>query len=174
MATERYFVGPNLLGDMRETIARVQGTPDVESGGHLPFRLTQMPQPSEGTDGFHLATFTGAWSINSSKIVTLYNAISTAETLSVTNVLIPVPQLSDTTNAATICAIANDRGTWCLVNVVHTDANVLTSVTLQPTRLEFGRNRLVSINTTIATTAISITECDNEAASAEQLNWFLG
>ena len=144
MATERYFVGPNLLGDIRETIARVQGTPDVESGGHLPYRLTQMPQPSEG-DGLHLATFTGAWSTATSKTVTPYNAISTAETLSVTNVLIPVPQLSDTTNAATICAIANDRGTWCLVNVVHADSDVLARVTLQPDRLEFNRRRLVSI-----------------------------
>ena len=174
MATERYFVGPNLLGDIRETIARVQGTPDVESGGHLPFRLTQMPQPSEGTDGFHLATFTGAWSINTSKTVTLYNAISTAETLSVTNVLIPVPQLSDTTNAATICAIANDRGTWCLVNVVHTDADVLISATLEPTRLEFGRNKIASINSTIATAGISITSCPAAAATSEQLNWFFG
>jgi hypothetical protein len=172
MATERYFVGPNLLGDMRETIQRVAGMPTVEGGSLLPGIVTPMMQPS--TDGFHLATFTGAWSINSSKTVTLYNAISTAETLSASNVLIPLAQMSDSTNEPTVCAIAEDRGTWYLLNVVHTDADVLTSVTLQPTRLEFGRNRLASINTTIATTAISITECDNESASAEQLNWFFG
>jgi hypothetical protein len=171
MATERYFVGPNLLGDIRETIARVQGTPDVESGGHLPFRLTQMMQPSEG--GFHIATFTGSWSVSSGKTVTLYNATSTAETLAVTNLLIPVPELSDNTNTPTVCAIGEDRGTWYLLNVRHTNADVLTDVSLRPTQLEFERKRLVSINATISTAAIAISECTDNVATVEQLSFFL-
>jgi len=173
MATERYFVGPRLLTDIRDTISRVQGMPDRSSGGHLPGMYIPLTPPLE-EGGFHMATFTGSWAVGSSKTVTLYNATSTAETLAVTNLLLPVPQLSDNTNSPTACAIGEDRGTWYLLNVLHTDSDVLTGVTLQPTRLEFGRKRLASINATLSTTGISITECDNESASAEQLNWFFG
>lgn len=173
MATERYFVGPRLLTDIRDTISRVQGMPDRSSGGFLPGMYIPLTPPL-GEGGFHMATFTGSWAVSSGKTVTLYNATSTAETLAVTNLLIPVPELSNSTNSPTVCAIGEDRGAWYLLNVVHTDADVLTGVTLQPTRLEFGRKRLASINATIATTGISITECDNESASAEQLNWFFG
>lgn len=172
MATERYFVGPSLLSDIRQTIATVSGTPTRVAGGHLPGQFSPLFQPGES--GFHMATFTGSWSVSSGKTVTLYNAASTTETLVATNLLMPIPELSTDTATPTVCAIGEDRGQWYLLNVVHTDADVLTSVTLQPTRLEFGRKRLASINATIATAGISITECDNAAASAEQLNWFFG
>ena len=82
--------------------------------------------------------------------------------------------MSDSTNEPTVCAIAEDRGTWYLLNVVHTDADVLISATLEPTRLEFGRNKIASINSTIATAGISITSCPAAAATSEQLNWFFG
>lgn len=172
MATERYFVGPTLLGNMRDTISRVQGEAYRVNGGHLPGRPESLAQPSD--PGFYMATFTGSWAISSAKTVTLYNAASTNETVVASNLLIPVPELSTDTNSPTVCSIAYDRGTWFLSAVQQTSHEALTSVTLQPTRLEFGRKQFIAVATTIATTGISITECDNEAASAEQLNWFFG
>ena len=166
MATERYFVGPRLLGDMRDTISRVQGEAYSVTGGHLPGRPEGMPAPGE--DNFRMATFTGAWGTGTDRTVTLYSSSSTTETLVATNVLIPVPSLS----TPTICAIAFDRGTWNLIQVAQTENEYLTDVTLQPTRLQFGRRRLSGVSATIVTTGITITECENEAASAEQLNFF--
>ena len=131
------------------------------------------PMPSSGVT-FQVATFTGAWSLNTSKTVEFYNITSTPNTASVTNLLLEVPALSTSTNSPTVCFIAKARGTWQLLNVQHAEHEALTSVTLQPTRLEFGRKQFVAVATTIATTGITITECDNEAASAEQLNWFFG
>jgi hypothetical protein len=172
MATDRYFVGPTLLGNMRDTISRVQGEAYRVNGGHLPGRQESLAPPSDA--GFYMATFTGSWAINSGKTVTLYNAASTTETVVASNVLIPVPELSTATSSPTICSIAYDRGTWFLSAVQQADHEALTSVTLQPTRLEFGRKQFIAVATTMATAGISITECDNEAASAEQLNWFFG
>jgi len=174
MKTERYFVGPKLLGDMRDTISRVQGTAYRVNGGHLPGRPESISEGGGGGARFRMATFTGSWATNSGKTVTLYNATSTTETILASNVLIPVPELSTTTSSPTICSIAYDRGTWFLSAVQQADHEALTSVTLEPTRLEFERKRFVAVATTIATTGITITECDNEAASAEQLNWFFG
>jgi hypothetical protein len=174
MKTERYFVGPKLLGDMRDTIARVNGSAYRVNGGSLPGRPESIGEGGVSRPGFRMATFTGAWAINSGKTVTLYNASSTTETLVATNVLIPVPQLSSDANSPTVCSIAYDRGTWFLSAVQQANHEALTSVTLQPTRIEFGRKQFVAVATTLTTTGISITECDNEAASAEQLNWFFG
>jgi hypothetical protein len=173
MATERYFVGPTLLGNMRDTISRVQGEAYRVNGGHLPGRPESLPQPSSDA-GFYMATFTGSWAISSAKTVTLYNAERTTETVVASNLLIPVPSLSTTTNSPTICSIAYDRGTWFLSAVQQASHEALTSVTLQPTRIEFGRKQFIAVATTTDTAGISITECDNAAASAEQLNWFFG
>lgn len=175
MATERYFVGPSLLSDIRQTIATVNGTPTRVAGGGVPGQFSPLFQPGDG--GFHMATFTGSWGTVSpvmTKTVTLYNAASTAETLVATNLLINIPELSTDPENPTICAIGEDRGVWYLLNVLHSDADVLTDVTLEPTQLEFSRKKLASISATVETTAIVITECDNESASAEQLNWFFG
>ena len=120
----------------------------------------------------HMATYTGAWSLNSSKVVTLYQSTSTVSTFAVTNLVMPVPDAPS--GGSGVCVIARDRGTWFLVNVQMSEENMIQSVSLQPTKLEFGRRKVVSVSGTQTTSAISITECDNEAASAEQLNWFFG
>ena len=146
----------------------------VEGGNRNQPGITFDHSQPGGTKTFRMATFTGSWAINTPKVLLPLNVTATTATFSAFNVLFDISLLSDTTNTPTTCAVGKYGTAWHLINVVHTDADVLTSVTLQPTRLEFGRNRLASINTTIATTAISITECDNAAASAEQLNWFFG
>ena len=155
-----------------QRIAKVVRT--VEAGNRDQPGITfDHPQPG-GTKTFRMATFTGSWTINTPKVLLPLNVTATTATFSALNVLFNISLLSDTTNAPTTCAVAKYGTAWHLINVVHTDSDVLTGVTLQPDRLEFSQKRLVSINTTLATTGITITECDNEAASAEQLNWFFG
>lgn len=118
---------------------------------------------------FHVATFTGAWAINQQKVVTLYQATST---FIATNLIIPIPgqQPGVTPN---ICMVAKDRAEWYLVNAQMGEVDALQSVTLNPTELLFSRVKVIGISATHTTTAIAITECDIEAASAEQLDWFL-
>ena len=119
---------------------------------------------------FRMATFTGEWAVNSFKVVTLLGATSTTQTVTASNVFLDVPA----SDGPSDCAIANDRGTWFLLQVRHNSHDVFVGVSLQPTKLEFSRNRVQYVGGTASTVAISITECDNEAASAEQLNFFFG
>jgi hypothetical protein len=173
MKTERYFVGPKLLGDMRDTISRVQGTAHRVNGGSLPGRPESISEGGGGGGGarFRMATFTGSWAISSGKTVTLYNASSTTETLVATNLLIP---LTDDSASQKVCSVAYDRGTWFLSAVRQQEHEVVTRVTLQPTYLELSRKQIVTIATTLQTSAIAVTECDDVAATAEQINWFFG
>jgi len=172
--TEKYFVGPQLLADIRQTITRVAGMPNKSQAPGLRGGSTDMPPRVGEPAGFRICTFTGAWGIDTAKDVLLYNSSSTAETIAATNVLIPVPELSTDTNTPTVCSIALDRNTWFLTAIQQESHAALTDVSLQPTRLQFGRKEFIAAATTMSTTGISITECDNEAASAEQLNWFFG
>lgn len=121
-----------------------------------------------------LATFTGAWAINTSRSVAFLDATSTAQTAAATNLFIDVPAGNTVTPSTTACVILRERGTWFLVQVQHDVHDVLTGVSLQPTRLEFTRQRVAYVGGTASTTGITITECDNEAASAEQLTFFFG
>lgn len=106
MATERYFVGPNLLGDMRETIHRVAGMQTPEGGSLLPGIVLPMMQPSEG-GVVRMGKFTGTWTKNSDRIVTLLNSAITPNTVSATNVFVTI---TGTTVTSTFikCAIAED------------------------------------------------------------------
>lgn len=153
-----------------ERIARV--VRQVESGNRDTSYAPPPPRMSSrgGEKIFRMASFTGAWSINSFKTVTVINS---SQTLNVNNILFPVPELSDSTSSPTYCAVAKDRSTWHLVNIQFSDHTVLSDVTLQPTSLEFARRAVLAPGRTVSTTGITITECDDEAASAEQLNFFL-
>ena len=144
---------------------------EVERGNRdqKPLTFRQVPESSRRPT-VRVATYTGDWDLNESKVVTLYQSTSTVSTYAATNLIMPVP---DAPSGLGVCIIAKDRGTWFLVNVQMSAVDMIQSVTLQPTKLEFSRRKVVSVTGTQTTSAIAITECDNEAASAEQLNWFL-
>ena len=147
----------------------------VEAGDRdqkpLTFRRAADSRPSSA---IRVATFTGAWEINTSRPISFLGVTSVAETVAVSNLFLDVPGDLVPSGSTVACAIVRDRGTWFLLQVQHNNHDVLTGVSLEPTRLEFARRRVAHVSGTAATTAIAITECDNEAASAEQLNWFLG
>lgn len=113
MATERYFVGPRLLTDIRDTISRVQGMPDNQGGGFLPGMYIPLTPPLGEGGAFRVATFTGAWSIASTKEVTFKYETNTPNTASVLNLFFDFPEPQGTID----CGIAQDGTAWHLVSV---------------------------------------------------------
>lgn len=65
-------------------------------------------QQSAGRKVFRMATFTGAWSINTAKTVTLRGSTAT---LSATNLFAAISTAADSRN----CAIARDGTAWYLI-----------------------------------------------------------
>ena len=89
-----------------ERIANVVRTVELVPTPGRPLSFEQMAVASTRKT-FRMATFTGAWSINSAKVVTLRGSTAT---LSATNLLLNVPS-AGTRN----CAIARDGTAWYLV-----------------------------------------------------------
>lgn len=81
----------------------------------------RMPKP------FRVCTFTGAWSIGSSKTVTFKYQTATPNTASATNLFFPV-----TSTAQLDCAIAKDGTAWFLIDVPFytASASFITSISV--------------------------------------------
>lgn len=92
----------------------------------LAFRR-ELPQQQRKT--FRIATFTGAWAINSTKVVTFKYQTATPNTAVATNLFFPMPAPS----GATDCAIAKDGTAWFLIDVPFQTATtvVVTGVATQ-------------------------------------------
>jgi len=60
---------------------------------------------------FRVATFTGAWAINTAKVVTFRNVTSTPNTASAMNLFATITAPTSTKN----CAIAKDGTAWYLI-----------------------------------------------------------
>jgi len=67
-----------------------------------------VPQSSKV---FRVATFTGAWAINTEKVVTFRGVTSTPNTVSATNLFAAIPAPASAKN----CAIAKDGTAWYLI-----------------------------------------------------------
>jgi hypothetical protein len=76
--TEKYFIGPGLLSDIRQTITRVAGMPDKTSG--VATRVVHQEIPRGGGGGFKaaLVTFTGTWSRGSTRGLAVLGATTAA------------------------------------------------------------------------------------------------
>jgi len=108
---ERYFIGPRLLADIREVITRVDAIPMTTSGVEQPVRHQHMGRRGGGSSGgFHIATFTGAWSKNTAKVVTLTS--DTNSTIQASNVF---ASIAASNNQGRKCAIAKDGTAWYLI-----------------------------------------------------------
>jgi hypothetical protein len=71
---------------------------------------------------FRVCTFTGAWSIGSSKTVTFCNVTSTPNTVSAVNLFFPI---SAAPPSAANCAVAKDGSQWYLVDVPFVEATAV-------------------------------------------------
>lgn len=101
---------------------------------------------------FRICTFTGSWSIGSSKTVTFKNQTTTPNTVAATNLFWPLPD-----GPQRDCSIAKDGTAWYLLVPQLGAGTALSSVTLGGS-LEFGQINVISLGTA-STVAISTTTC---------------
>ncbi len=105
---------------------------------------------------FRMATYTGAWSINSAKTVTLRGSTAT---LSAVNLFLDLPA-----NGQRNCAVAKDGTAWHLIQWQWDAAAALSSATLGTASLEFTRVNVASLGTA-STVSISVTTCSTATAT---------
>jgi hypothetical protein len=108
--TEKYFIGPQLLGDIRRVVGRVDGEPYRVTGVTQDVRLQDMPRRQAA--GFRICNFTGTWSIDASKTVTFRGVTATPNTVVAHNLF---AEVSAGTATSAPCAIARDGTAWYLI-----------------------------------------------------------
>lgn len=95
--TEKYFVGPTLLGEIRQVITRVNGQPDKTSGPHFDAVHQELQRPAAR---LRRGTFTHAvWAIGSTMQVTIQGETNT---VSVTNYCVPVKGQTNATQTLNV------------------------------------------------------------------------
>lgn len=102
-----FLIGETLLGQIKDTVKRVQGEPMVGNISRIETRFEGGPA-AVASKAFRMATFTGAWSINGEKAVTLRGSTAT---LSATNLFAAISTASGARN----CAVARDGTAWFLI-----------------------------------------------------------
>jgi len=146
-----------------ERIAGVVRAAELTPTRGRPLTFEAIQDAGRGRKVFRMATFTGSWSINGTKTVTLANGA----TLSAVNPFIDHPSLG-TRN----CAVAKDGTAWYLAQwqwdfAAATDATAniaLSSVNLDATGLSFSRIRVPYLGAA-STVSISVTTCATATAS---------
>ena len=108
MASERYFIGPGLKDKLREVIYRVDEMPRTQSGVNVP---TVEQSLHRNPPKFRICTFTGSWSKESVKTVTLKYNTNTPNTFVATNLFAAIGDSAATRN----CAIAREGTAWYLI-----------------------------------------------------------
>lgn len=73
--TEKYFVGPTLLGEIRDTISRVAGTPDKTVLSQPPVRLQELHRQ---VSNVRACSWTGTWDMGELQQIELTGATQTA------------------------------------------------------------------------------------------------
>jgi hypothetical protein len=101
---------------------------------------------------FRVCTFTGAWAINSSKVVTFRNVTSTPNTAIANNLFLALPD-----RGSQPCGIARDGTAWHLIAYAPITAQtaVLTSVSLGTAGLQFTKMD-IKILETVSSSVITI------------------
>lgn len=105
--TEKYFIGPQLLGEIRETITRVAGMPDRTRLAEIPVRLQELPRRGGGSS-VRLVSFVPPWSKGHEKTITFIETTATATAM---NVFGTVVGGCGTAHAA----VFSQGGTWFLL-----------------------------------------------------------
>ena len=102
-----FLIGETLLGQIKDTVKRVQGEPMVGNITKIETRFEGGP-PAAGGSAIKIATFTGAWSINGQKTVTV---LGSTATLSAVNLFSNVTVNCGTRN----CAVARSGTAWYVI-----------------------------------------------------------
>jgi len=108
MAQRRYFVGDTLLGEIRETIDTVNGTPKRSAAT----MLTQAPVTEKPpAQLFRIGTATGSWNKAATNTVTWAPGTGVTATSTATNLFANITGTSSTYSVA-IARVANE---WYLI-----------------------------------------------------------
>jgi hypothetical protein len=110
--TEKYFIGPALLSDIRRVVGRVDNEPIPSTISRIPTRLQDVPRAASKV--FRICTFTGSWSKSASKVVTFKFQTTTPNTVSASNLFATVSG-STVTSTNINCAIAREGTAWFLI-----------------------------------------------------------
>lgn len=138
-----------------ERIAKVVRT--VEAGDRDTGPLTFGGRGIGGVSGrvFRICTYTGAWSIGSSKTVSFKYQTATPNTVSATNLFFPITNTA-TANARD-CAIAKDGTAWFLVDVRLAERTAVFVTSTAATSLLTDVTLSASLNTSACTITIGKT-----------------
>jgi hypothetical protein len=137
-----------------ERIANVVRAAELTPTRGRPLTFDAIHEAGRGGGAFRMATFTGAWPINTANVVTLANGATLAA----------VNRFFDHPNVGTRnCAVARDGTAWHLIQWQWDAATALSSATLGGS-LEFGRVNVPSLGTA-STVSISVTTCSTATAS---------
>ena len=129
----------------------------VEGGNRNQPGLTfDHPMPGgSGTKPFRVCTFTGAWSISSSKTVTFKYQTTTPNTAAVQNDLISLPS-AGTRN----CVIGREGTAWHLINWQWDIVNAATAAALTTTSLRFDTLPVGAVSPiSTVTFSVSVATC---------------
>ena len=129
----------------------------VEAGNRNQPGLTfDHPMPAgSGTKPFRVCTFTGAWSISSSKTVTFKYQTATPNTAAVQNDLISLPS-AGTRN----CVIGREGTAWHLINWQWDIVNAATAAALTTTSLRFDTLPVGAVSPiSTVTFSVSVATC---------------
>jgi hypothetical protein len=146
-----------------QRIAKVVRT--VEGGSrNQPGIVFDHPMPSSGGGKvFRVASFTGAWAINSSKVVTFSNQTNTPNTASVSNLYFDYP----TPSGSVTCGIAKEGTAWYLIDVPIEYATAVFAAETASGSFVTG----IDISATLDTTSCAITV--NKTVSSGSIAYFL-
>lgn len=128
----------------------------VERGGRDQKPLTfRTVADAPRRKAFRMATFTGSWNINASKVLTFANQTSTPNTALVQNELISLPA-----SGSRKCAIARDGSAWYLVNWQWDVVQAATAATLTTSTLQFNTLPVGALSTSETSSfSVSVTTC---------------
>ena len=141
--TEKYFVGPTLLGEIRDTITRVAGMPDRTSGAALPVARQDIQRAAPAAMRYVSWDFN--WSATSTATITFLS--STGQTATAKNTVAGVGPGQGW--------VAKHQGTWHLAAV---------NLTMQPSYV--GTDiQLLGHNANGIMEWYSVTQCGTATAS---------
>lgn len=151
---KRPFDAVQFTRESAERIAGVIRAAELAVPAAAPLRF-ERPSVRENQKSFRVCTFTGEWSIGSSKIVTFKNQTATPNTASVENLFWPLP-----TGGTRDCAIAKEGTAWYLLVPRMYTANAATAAEITTTAITFKTLPVAAFATAgTATFTLSITTC---------------
>jgi len=145
----------NFTRPAAERIARV--VRKVEQGDRGSAGLTFTPRGLGGSDCrsiFRVATYTGAWGMNTAKVVTFQNITTTPNTVSAANLFVDLPDR----NGTAVVGIVRENGDWYLWNWQEFTATAVFATYTQSVSIVSGVTVSASISTASCGVVVSSTQ----------------